>query len=87
MAEEYKMAEDEKINEWEMTQKEKKELEVIDTQKNALQWMVDAHHRIATGIAEMERQWWNKTAKRIGLDKSETLGYYADVRTGKLYRK
>ena len=71
--------------EWEMTEEERRDLEDIATQRQALVFMSEAHHEIALKLAKVEYRWWGTIRKRLELD--NTKSFYADPISGKIREK
>ena len=74
------------LNEWDLTEDEKRELEDLQLQGSALTLMTDAQHKVAIKIAEAERRWWKKVLTRLELDTAWRPGVSVDVKAGKLLR-
>ena len=71
--------------EWEMTEEERRDLEDIATQRQALVFMSEAHYEIALKLAKVECRWWGTIRKRLELD--NTKSFYADPISGKIREK
>ncbi len=77
---------EEKVKEWQMTEKEKESLKELQLKKRGIDLLMESLLKTGTELAGMESKFWSKLAARL---KIEDFGsqYVADTLSGKVKLK
>ena len=78
---------EEKVNEWELTEEEKKEGAALSVERSAFLLQAETQHRIAIRFTEADKRWWGNVLRRLGLDINESPGFIYTEGTVKISRR